>query len=85
MAKLDLIDRTALVADLTARKNAAADPVLQLLFGQVISAVERQPAVNVASIKKCCETCKHRFVPPFREPCRNCGDPDYAKWEAADG
>lgn len=91
MAKSDLIERAALVAELTARKNAAADPVLQFLFDQVIVAVERQPAVNARPklpVIRSCDSCAHSATPSMYEPCHSCvGTPGapFPNWEAADG
>lgn len=51
MAKVDLIDRTALVADLECFKVSMGDPVLKLIVARVIDRVKVQPEVKLASLK----------------------------------
>lgn len=87
MAKLDLIDRTALLAELEGLKAILGDVFLGMVVERAIERVKAQPVVEAAPGVKCCDSCRHFAVHPEDEPCRSCvGFPGavFPNWEAPD-
>lgn len=81
MAKLELIDRGALVAELENVKASMGDPVLQLVVARVIERVKAQPVLMVAH--KGCINCKYRDLGVGTVPCSECLlSRRQSKWES---
>lgn len=98
MAKIDLIDRTALVAELEGLKAILGDVFLGMVVERAIERVKAQPVVlfgmDLAAASESttatmgeCLTCKHWQSPMTSEPCASCGLGCHRlgrNWEAAD-
>lgn len=90
MAKTDLIDRTALLAELEGLKAILGDVFLGMVVERAIERVKAQPVVGVmpkCPVIKSCDSCRHFAVHSEDEPCRSCvGTPGavFPNWEGPD-
>lgn len=89
MAKLDLIDRTALVEELEGLKAILGDVFLGMVVERAIERVKAQPVVEITVVRVPveigCDTCKHLSCGVAEDPCNICiARAQNTEWEWAD-
>ena len=90
MAKLDLIDRTALVAELEGLQTILGDVFLGMVVARCIDRVKAQPVVETSVVwvyvDRSCDTCKHAHCLCTDDPCKSCisSSESNPNWEASD-